>query len=170
MAKGKKGSHYEMVLEDRHLLGVFFAVVVLCALFFWLGSRTGENRARSQEAVSSPPQPAPAEQQAPAPEDLSFYDRVEGEKPPASAAEGPPPSASESSQPIYLQVAAFLQQEEARRLADELRQMGFPPVVQPPQEDRYYRVQVGPFENTELAEAALRRLQAEGFREIIVKR
>ncbi|MEE8201238.1 MAG: SPOR domain-containing protein [Candidatus Acidoferrales bacterium] len=162
MAKGKKGSHYEMVLEDRHLLGVFFAVVLLCALFFALGFRLGENQAHSQAAVSSPPRPAPVEQQAPAPEDLSFYDRVESKEPPQPA--------SEPSQPIYLQVAAFLQEEEAGRLADELRQMGFPPVVQPPQEDRYYRVQVGPFENTELAEAALRRLQAQGFREIIVKR
>ncbi|MFQ5723353.1 MAG: SPOR domain-containing protein [Terriglobia bacterium] len=170
MAKGKKGSHYEMVLEDRHLLGVFFAVVLLCALFFALGFRLGENQAHSQATASSPPPPAPAEQQAPTPEDLSFYERVEGEQPPASAAEGPPPSVSEASPPIYLQVAAFLQQEEARRLADELRQMGFPPVVQPPQEDRYYRVQVGPFQNIELAEAALRRLKAQGFREIIVKR
>ncbi len=189
MAKGRRGSNYEMVLEDRHLLGVFFAVVLLCALFFTLGFVLGRNQAASRAAKASPPEEAPAEPPAPAADDLSFYERVEGKEPPeslakpsekvaakpeeakkAGAAAPAKATAPPASSPVHLQVAALTQEDDARRLADELRKLGFPVVLLTPKEDRFYRVQVGPFETTELAEQAMRRLRAQGFREILVKR
>lgn len=187
MTKGRRGSHYEMVLEDRHLLGVFFAVVLLCALFFTLGFVLGRNQGATQAANSSPPEEAPAEPPAAA-DDLSFFERVEGKPPPeslstgstqpgakpeetkaAASSTGAAPSASPSS-PVHLQVAALTQEDDAKRLADELRKLRFPVVIVSPRDDRFYRVQVGPFETSERAEAAMRRLRAQGFREILVKR
>lgn len=186
MSAEKKGGHYEMVLEDRHLLGVFFAVVLLCAVFFTLGFVLGRNQVASKSAATAPAQKpgAAAAETPPAADDLSFYQRVEG-KPPAEklpaakpqpktpaakpteskpAAE-PPPAAAPA--PIYLQVAAVTQEADAKRLAAELRKLGFPALIVPPKADRFYRVQVGPFETPDLATAAQRRLEAQGYRDII---
>ncbi|MBI2955773.1 MAG: SPOR domain-containing protein [Acidobacteria bacterium] len=173
MTKEKKGGQ-DLVLEGRHLLGVFFLVVILCALFFTLGFVLGRSQATAQRAA------APAEKAAPpaggpAPADLSFYDRVESKEPaeklPPQPAESKPAESKEppavAAASIYLQVAAVSQEPDAKRLAVELQKLGFAPVIRPPREDRYFRVLVGPFESTELATAAQRRLEAQGFREII---
>jgi cell division protein FtsN len=181
MVKGKKGDNYEMVLENRHLLGVFFAVVLLCAVFFTFGFVLGRNQAPAQREVQpSAQKPAPTE--APQAKDLSFYERVEGQPPsdtlprkqpaaPVAAAQPKaaqaPPSPPPALEPIYLQVAALSQEADAKRLAQELEKLGFPVVLRPPREDRFYRVQVGPFENADLADAAQRRLEAQGFRQVV---
>jgi DedD protein len=183
MAKGRKGDNYEMVLESRHLLGVFFAVVLLCAVFFTFGFVLGRNQIPAGKDVEPTAQkPAPAEGAAPEAKDLSFYDRVEG-KPPADTLPRPQPTApavatqpkpaqatpapARSVEPIYLQVAALSQEPDAKRLGQELEKLGFPVVIRAPREDRFYRVQVGPFETAALAEAAQRRLEAQGFRQIV---
>ena len=175
----EKGGHYDMTLEGRHLLGIFFAVVLLCAVFFTLGFVLGRNQSASLRAA---PAPAPAGPQAaqPQPRDLTFYDRVEGSKPKesipaaqtpaAQAAPVPPPSApptQSSAQPIYLQVAAMSQEADAKRMAAELQKLGFDSEVRPPKDDRLYRVLVGPLENDELAAAARRRLEAHGFKDVV---
>lgn len=190
MPKEQKGGQYEMVLEGRHLLGVFFAVVLLCAVFFTLGFVLGRDQAsgpKTTAAVPAKTSPAAPAQQ-PAPDDLSFYQRVEGKQPPESlAASQPPqqqagkapaekpvgpgaatrPSAAAATAPIYLQVAAVSNEADAKRLADELWKLGFPAVVRAPAGDRFYRVLAGPFDSSELATAAQRRLEAHGFRDII---
>lgn len=184
MAKGKKGGSYEMVLEGRHVLGIFFAVVVVCALFFTLGFVLGRGQAGAQKAAAAPTEQTPAAAEPasqPAPEDLSFYDRVERkqtpERAPAATSQAAPsevkpkvaaPAAASPAAPaIYLQVAALTQEPDAKRLAAELQKLGFPPVIRPPREDRFYRILVGPFENDELAVAAKQRLEANGFKGIL---
>lgn len=178
MGKGPKGEQQEIVLESRHLLGVFFAVVVLCAFFFSMGYFLGRSQSASQKALSSPPREPAAGSPAPAPSDLTFYERVEGKPPaeklpaqqpgqPVAPAEQPSPPAAAQTQPIYLQVAAMGQEVEAKRLAAKLQGLGFPAVIRPPRDDRLYRVQVGPFNSTELADAAARRLEAQGFRDLV---
>ena len=183
MAKGKKGDNYEMVLENRHLLGVFFAVVLLCAVFFTFGFVLGRNQAPPQSEVQpSAQKPASARGAAPEAKDLSFYERVEGNppsdtlprkqpaQPPVAAQPKPaqaPPAPARAAEPIYLQIAALSQEADAKRLAQELEKLGFSVLLRPPREDRFYRVQVGPFENAELADAAQRRLEAQGFRQIV---
>jgi len=185
----KKGGHYEMTLENRHLLGVFFAVVLLCAIFFTLGFVLGRNQAVAK-APAAPAQKPPASAPAgsPAPDDLSFYERVEGkpsaetlpaakppaakpaEPKPATAAAKPAPGPVKPAAPketYYLQVAAVTQEAEAQRLVGELKKRGFSSVIIPPSADRFYRVQVGPLESAELADAAQQRLEAQGFRQIL---
>ncbi|MCI0402948.1 MAG: SPOR domain-containing protein [Acidobacteria bacterium] len=177
----EKGGHYDMTLEGRHLLGIFFAVVLLCAVFFTLGFVLGRNQ---MAALRSAPPPAPASSTTkaaePQPRDLTFYDRVDGSKPRENipAARPPQPAPAEptaapvsppqaSAGPIYLQVAAVSQEADAKRLAGELRKLGFDAEVRPPKEDRLYRVLVGPLENDELAAAARRRLEAHGFEDVV---
>jgi cell division protein FtsN len=175
----EKGTPHEVVLESRHLLGIFFLAVVLAAFFFSMGYFLGRSQAPAERAAG----PAAAKPEAGSggapPTDLSFYERVES-KPRAEPPAPPQPSAPEqgSAAPgaaaaadaehhIYLQVAAVSQEPEAKRLAKKLTDLGFPAVIRPPQEDRLYRVQVGPFNSTELADAAARRLQAQGFTDIV---
>ena len=178
--EGKSGPS-DTVLEGRHLLGVFFAVVILCAIFFTLGFVLGRNQAAQQAAQSQPP--APAQQPAPAPagpqaRDLTFYDRVEKPQPSESLPEKPPeakpaapPATSKADasaeKPIYLQVAAVSKEADAKRLVAELHKMGFDSEILPPKEDKLYRVMVGPLATDELATAAQHRLEAQGFRSIL---
>lgn len=90
MAKRPGGGGGETVLEGRHLLAVFFAIVVLSAVFFTLGyvlgRMQGEMRGAGAAALKRPGQPQ-AGGKAPggatstpaggAPSDLSFYNTVE---------------------------------------------------------------------------------------------
>ena len=183
MSPEKRGGHSDTVLEGRHLLGIFFAVVVLCAVFFTLGFVLGRNQAAERAAASPPtqaaPPPQPAQQQ-PQARDLTFYDRVEKPQPseslpqkqPAETKPAPVPTApakpsATNAKPIYLQVAAVSQEADAKRLLSELHKLGFDSEIRPPKEDRLYRVMVGPLANDELATAAQHRLEAQGFRDIL---
>ncbi len=189
MARGEKAGHYEIVLEQRHLLGVFFAVVLLCAVFFTLGFVLGRDRAQASLAAKTSAPPTKAEQksgQASAPSDLTFYDRVEGKQPKETLPPKPKPKAASpatktaatlrkpatkpaaaSVKPIYLQVGAFAEEVQARSLAQRLLKLDFPVVIQPSSKDRLHRVRVGPFASAKLADAAQKRLEAQGFRQIL---
>ncbi len=176
MARG--GRQYEMVLETRHLLGVFFAAVILCALFFTLGFVMGRNQERAAARAAelkarTADKPSAATQAPTAPPDLGFYDRLESRRPvpveskPAESAvprRAAPPAGS-----ILLQVAAVTRKDDAERLGKELLRLGFPSLVVAPTTDSFYRVQVGPFSDPELAAAAQRRLEAQGFK-VFVRR
>ncbi len=189
MARGEKAGHYEIVLEQRHLLGVFFAVVLLCAVFFTLGFVLGRDRAHASLVAKTSAPPTQAEQksgQASAPSDLTFYDRVAGKQPKETLPPKPKPKAASPTtktastlrkpaakppaapvKPIYLQVGAFAEEVQARSLAQRLLKLDFPVVIQPSSKDRLHRVRVGPFASAELADAAQKRLEAQGFRQIL---
>lgn len=188
----KPGGAREVVLEDRHLFAAFLAVVLLCALFFTLGFILGRNQGAAQQASAPTEKKPPAANQpaGPAAGDLSFYDRV-GSKPanenlkpssappaatttpsPATAKPTSPNQASPSANaagPFYVQVAALREEPDAKRLAQDLEKLGFSAVIRPPKGDALYRVLVGPLENEELAAAAKRRLEAHGFRPMILR-
>ena len=68
-----------------------------------------------------------------------------------------------------LQVAALLRQDDALAIANTLQKKHFAAFVQPPQRDKYYRVQVGPFRDQKAAEAAKKGLEGEGFKAFYVK-
>lgn len=196
MDNGNGKASDDMVLETRHLVGIFFGVVVLCAIAFTLGfvyGRNQERATRSAELQASAEKPAPAPGEtpsSPAPTDLGFYDRVGTPKPATPSGKTPSPkpaakpatskpaapkpttttaskSAPATAAPIFLQVAAVSQKAEAERLSKELRRLGFSSVIVPPKSDRLYRVQVGPFATQELASAAQERLKAQGYKTIV---
>jgi DedD protein len=68
---------------------------------------------------------------------------------------------------IMLQVAAVLHQDDALALAQALQQKKFPAFVLTPGADKLYRVQVGPYPDSQAASKARQDLEAKGFKSII---
>ena len=66
-----------------------------------------------------------------------------------------------------LQVAALKKELVALELANRLQKKKFPAFVLPPQGDKYYRVQVGPYADSKSADAARRGLEDAGFKAIV---
>lgn len=129
-----RGGQRELILEQRHLLGVFFGIVLLAAIAFAsgfvIGRKRGEEEAAVQYAsVAAAMQKPAAETKAggndgPKAKDLSFYKSVEQKpgavsgtsaatKPPPSKSVPPPPSSRPAAQPATssakLDKPAFLQ-------------------------------------------------------------
>lgn len=197
MAKRPGGGGGDTVLEGRHLLAVFFAIVVLSAVFFTLGyvlgRMQGEAKSASLGRRATEPQStgktAPAQApQAGSPSDLSFYETVEKKNvdatlstqpsaPPATAptkeaapkGAGPTSHAPAEARGITLQVAALLKREDAESMAEVLRHKKYPVMVLPPAGDQFFRVQVGPFASEQMAGQMRKRLENEGFK-VITKR
>jgi cell division septation protein DedD len=66
-----------------------------------------------------------------------------------------------------LQVAALRTASDALALASHLQKKNFPAFVAPPQADKYYRVQVGPYADQKSAETARKGLEGAGFKAIV---
>jgi cell division septation protein DedD len=66
-----------------------------------------------------------------------------------------------------LQVAALRSRDDALDLSRNLQKRKFPSFVAPPQGDKFYRVQVGPYTDQKSAEAARKGLDAAGFKAIV---
>jgi cell division protein FtsN len=66
-----------------------------------------------------------------------------------------------------LQVAALKSQADALDLASRLQKQKFPAFVLSPQSDKFYRVQVGPYDQKAAADAAKKGLEGAGFKAIV---
>ncbi len=66
-----------------------------------------------------------------------------------------------------LQVAAVQRESDAMALAQALQQKKFPAYVITPGTDKFYRVQVGPYADTQSATIARNDLEAKGFKSIV---
>ncbi len=205
---GRKGG--DVVLESRHVIGVFLLIVVISGVVFTLGYVLGRSqydpqaRVASKEAVraaggdaaaaKSGPQSAKAQpaEPAPAPADWGFYRaaetnkrggkktekgiRVESKPATPTKPSAKPAAAKGNALPnapliprgaILLQVAALTRESDALALAEDLQQKKFPAFVLTPAADHYYRVQVGPYADTQSANVAKRALENEGFKSIV---
>jgi cell division septation protein DedD len=83
--------------------------------------------------------------------------------PPAPAPPVAPPAAGK---PLTVQVAAVKSAEEARQLAEKLRQRGYAAYIEPiaiPDKGTWYRVRMGEFPSKEFARSTMERLQKDGF-------
>jgi len=70
---------------------------------------------------------------------------------------------------LLLQVAALTKQDDALEIASSLQKKHFAAYVQPPQKDKFYRVQVGPFRDQKAADAAKKGLEGAGYKAFYVK-
>lgn len=70
---------------------------------------------------------------------------------------------------FVLQVAALTKQDDALAIASSLQKKHFMAYVQPPQKDKFYRVQVGPFKEQKTADAAKKGLEGAGYKAFYVK-
>lgn len=182
----------EISLGTGRLLGVFFALVVICAIFFGLGYTLGRSMspaAISAEAASPAPATntakpkaaggAPAEVNPPA-NDLTFYKTVEQKDAnpqlspppspaPAAASSAPAPETAHASAYI-VQIAAVTKKEDAEALLGALRKKNYPVFLTGnAPTDSLFHVQVGPFNDIKDAEAMRGRLAGDGYSPIVKK-
>ena len=68
---------------------------------------------------------------------------------------------------VMLQVAAVTTEADALALAQALQQKKFPAFVITPSTDKFYRVQVGPYADSQSANTARQKLEANGFKSIV---
>lgn len=69
-----------------------------------------------------------------------------------------------------LQVAALTKLDDAQAIAGSLQKRHFVAYVAPPQKDKYFRVQVGPFKDQKAADTAKKGLEGAGYKAFYVKR
>lgn len=192
---------FELVLGNKQLLSVFFIVVVLLAVFFFMGYVVGRNSGPTTLArvntgttgvatASSRPSPMP---QAPAPTPAAQAPPSESQatspEPPASApAPTQPPAAppaetaaNTQEQPAspqsigeppagttWLQVVATTR-PDAQLIAETLNRRHFRTQVAPGP-NGLFRVLVGPAKNSAEASQLRTKLEADGFRNPMVRK
>lgn len=148
-------------------------------------SITPKAEVNSKRASNPAPAGKPTDTAAPPNSDWEFYHAGESKKtedhlkavPVAAKAAPPPRTPSSSSKALNapsipggsytLQVAALRKESVALELANRLQKKKFPAFVLPPQGDKYYRVQVGPYADSKSADAARKGLEEAGFKAIV---
>ena len=181
----------EISLGTGRLLGLFFALVVVCGIFFGLGYTLGHSMgptamaAEAATTTASTTKPAAsgsasAETSTAPANDLTFYKTVEQKEanpqltPAASSAPAAPAPAPARETPhtsTYLvQIAAVSKKEDAEVLAAALRKKNYPVfVASATAGDALFRVQLGPFSDFKDAEAMRSRLAGDGYTPIVKK-
>lgn len=184
----ERTSDTEIVLGTGKLLGIFFGLTIICAVFFTMGYLLGKSTAAGgrteivatvpgggsaagkPSAVNKAPE-VPASSPSP---DMSAQSSAgsAASSSPAPAAQGSPsPAATEiKSSPngsYTVQVAAVSKQEDADILASALRKKQYPVFIASSTADALFHVQVGPFTNQQDADTMRNRLSADGYNAIV---
>jgi DedD protein len=186
----------EITLGTGKMLGLFFGLVAICAVFFGMGFSLG----RSSVKIISPDLP-PATSTTPAglrpsamkttsatpPAEMTFYKAVQSTSanaqavpndastPPsdtsAAASPGttPDPAAVPPSNGYYVQVAAVSKSEDAAALVDALKKKQYPAFSTTTATDKLIHVQVGPYVDIKDAELMRGKLVSDGYNPILKK-
>jgi len=181
----------EITLGTGKLLGIFVALVVLCAVFFAFGFSMGRNSVKTSLNLTEPPdaeptsaavskptptavlRPAPVspqQEQAPVPDETKAADKTEA---PAVTPAGQVSPASDTGHPAaaasgyVVQVAAVSKQEDADALVGALKKKGYPVFIADSSTDKLFHVQIGPFADSKDAESMRTRLTADGYNPIL---
>lgn len=173
----------EITLGTGKLLGIFFGIALLCALFFSFGYIVGHNSAsagKPEVASNGPTGNAPggkpsasnktqvttqaaAPAMAPTARDTSTVPAQ------APAAASSTDKAKASGGPFMVQVAAVSKREDADILVSALQKRQYPAFVASAAGDALFHVQVGPFGDPDTAETMRSRLAADGYNAIVKK-
>jgi DedD protein len=186
----EQGRDTEIVLGTGKLLGIFFGLTVICAVFFTMGYLLGKSTAAGgrTEIVGTVPsggsaagKPSAVNKTA----DLaspSPSSATAGQSSPVAVASGSPAgSASSQASPspaateiksspngsFTVQVAAVSKQEDADILASALRKKQYPVFIANSTADALFHIQVGPFSNQQDADTMRNRLSADGYNAIV---
>jgi len=156
----------EITLGVGKLVGLFFLLVICCALCFAVGYSFGRGSAAKQPPATPEVQPAATPQAA-----KPVVEQPSGAPPPAPPPKPAPPPAPVNtpalSAGIMVQVAAVTKREDAEVLQDALRRKQYPVIIATAPSDRLFHVQVGPFSDAKEAESTRSRLQADGYNPIL---
>lgn len=182
-----EASDREITLGTGKLLGIFFGLTIICAVFFTMGYLLGKSTANGgrteivgavpnsgssagkPSAVNKVPDasvPSPSSEAA-APQSSSPAANTS----PAVAQATPAPAATEIKSNLNgtytVQVAAVSKQEDADILASALRKKQYPVFIASATADALFHVQVGPFSTQQDAETTRNRLSADGYNAIV---
>jgi len=187
----------ELTLSTGMILGIFLVLVVLCGAFFGFGYKMGSHKtappiatADAQTAPSTgdtfggfkPAAGSPAGSNAGSAAAPAETSEGSGEAPGGeSAAESAVPAAPvHAAAPVVtspeptvtagsfvVQVAAVSHEEDAQLLVNALRAKGYPVSAHAEPQDKFFHIQVGPYNNAKDAQAAKQRLVADGYQPII---
>ncbi|MCU0605358.1 MAG: SPOR domain-containing protein [Desulfobacterales bacterium] len=133
---------------------------------------------KNREDADMPKLPKPAPVPVAKPEPLAPKTQEppaagKAEKPPAApaVAPSPAPAAAAPGQVFTVQISAVKSEEEARRLAERLRQSGYAAHVEAtvlPDKSTWHRVRMGEFPTRESARGTMDRLKKDGFASLVV--
>jgi DedD protein len=173
----------EITLGTGKLLGLFFGLVIVCAIFFGLGFSLGRNTGKATltlEEAPSAAQPISASsgnkgnpstpERASNPSDTNDQPT----KAPSESASNDNPAPEMKGAPLSVisgaytvQVAAVSKEEDAEALVSALKKKSYPVFIAPTAADKLYHVQVGPFSDIKDAEAMKSKLTADGYNPIV---
>jgi DedD protein len=180
----------EFTLSTSKLLGIFFALVIICGVFFTMGYMLGKstsaggrteivatvptgNAAGKPSAGNKTPEAAPspaanADANTAKNSDPSATQPSAGKTPDAS---NPQPTGDEvkngAGSSYMVQVAAVSKSEDAEILVTSLRKKQYPVFIANAPGDPLFHVQVGPFSDKKDAEAMRTRLAGDGYNAIV---
>jgi cell division septation protein DedD len=178
----------EITLGTGKLLGIFFALALICAVFFTMGYLLGKSTAAggrteivgsvgsgSSTAKPSAVNKVPEVPAAAASPDASAQPGIASppsNSSPAGAQPSPPPATevkTGSGGTFMVQVAAVSKQEDAEILVSALRKKQYPVFIANSAGDALFHVQVGPFTSQQDADTMKNRLSADGYNAIVKK-
>ncbi len=182
----------EITLGTGRMLGIFFALVILCAVVFGLGFSAGKNSSQLQNndpgamapTVKAVNRPSPVNSTAQPPQspDMSFYKSVgqnntDSELSPAASGTNPPATKESATDTnvappangYFVQVAAVSKQDDAQALVEALKKKQYNAVAAQTTSDKLFHVQVGPFAAIKDAESMRTQLLSDGYNPILKK-
>lgn len=150
----------EITVSTGKMVGLFVALVVVCALFFGFGYSMGKSA-----AVSASARPAPAI--------VVTGQRAAG----SSSSQATTLVASSATSDVvatggsyFLQIAAVTRQEDAEALVAALRKKNYAVfAVNNAPSDKLFHVQIGPFGSPKDAETLRAKLVGDGYNPIVKK-
>jgi cell division septation protein DedD len=188
MSNGNSNSEdTEITLGTGKMLGLFFGLVILCAVFFGMGYSMGKNAVKSvpellpspststvSHSTGSKPSGTPTPQSQEVVQQTSVPPAYTA---PASMPNGSnsPPQSPATTQPAspdagyFVQVAAVSKQEDAEALVESLKGHQYSAIIANSPADKLFHVQVGPFADIKDAEATRAKLVSDGYSPILKK-
>ena len=179
----------EITLGTGKLLGIFFGLVIVCAVFFTMGYLLGKSSvdgAHTQivgttlSPSSTAGKPSAELKESSAPAAAPSPDAAQQTSNPAAATDASAASANAASSSVapaeiksspsgsfLVQVAAVSKQEDAEILVTALRKKQYPVFIASVSGDPLFHVQVGPFSTQLDAETMRNRLAGDGYNAIV---
>jgi DedD protein len=182
----------EFTLSTSKLLGIFFALVIICGVFFTMGYMLGKSTSAggrteivatvpSGNAAGKPSAANKTPEAAPSPAATNGDASAAGKSPDQPAAQPPSSKTPDQSNPqptgeevkngvgssYMVQVAAVSKSEDAEILVTSLRKKQYPVFIANAPGDPLFHVQVGPFSDKKDADAMRTRLAGDGYNAIV---
>jgi DedD protein len=187
----------EITLGTGRLLGLFFGLVIVCAVFFGLGFSMGRNSIKSGTTLEEAPaatrpiannpgqklEPGTPDRTAPSDTQSATANSSDEKQAAAPVVSSPATTPVANTAPpemprglplngastgsYAVQVAAVSKQEDADALVDALKKKSYQVFIASNASDKLFHVQVGPFGDIKDAEAMKAKLTGDGYNPIV---